>query len=102
MKTARSIPAEISEGLSEKGLIQERLGGTEPEGALPGETLIRATSENSTRVKISAASRPTWVRAESSIPITTIAVMITIQITPTAVTATVDSARLSRPKSSNE
>jgi hypothetical protein len=35
MKTARSIPAEISLGLSENGLIQERLGWTEPEGALP-------------------------------------------------------------------
>ena len=51
-------------------------------------------------MKISAASRPIWVRAESSIPITTIAVMITIQITPTAVTATVDSARLVSPNSS--
>ena len=36
---------------------------------------------------ISAASSPTWVRAESSIPITTIAVISTIQSTPTAVTA---------------
>ena len=40
------------------------------------------------------------MRAESSIPITTIAVMITIQITPTAVTATVDSAAAVQPKSS--
>ena len=47
---------------------------------------------NSARVKISAASRPTWVRAESSIPITTIEVMMMIQTTPTAVTAKVDSA----------
>ena len=49
---------------------------------------------------ISAASRPTWVRAESSIPITTIAVMITIQSTPTAVTAAVDRRRPVQPKSS--
>ena len=41
---------------------------------------------------ISAASRPIWVRAESSIPISTIAVISAIQTTPTAVTAAVDSA----------
>jgi hypothetical protein len=35
MKTASSIPAEISAGLSEKGLIHERLGWIELEGALP-------------------------------------------------------------------
>ena len=62
--------------------------------------MTSATTEKRARVKISAASNPTWVRAESSIPITTIAVMIAIQITPTVVTARVDSARVSRPKSS--
>ena len=63
-------------------------------------TLTSATTEKSARVKISAASSPTWVRAESSIPITTIAVMITIQMTPTVVTARVDSASVLRSKSS--
>ena len=100
MKTAKSIPAEISEGLRAKGLIQERLGSIEFGPALPEMTLIRATTEKRARVKISAASRPTWVRAESSIPITTIAVMITIQITPTRVTAKVELAAASQPKSS--
>ena len=76
MKTARSIPAEISEGLRAKGLIQEKLGSIEFGPAWPVMTLISATTEKRARVKISAASSPTWVRAESSIPITTIAVMI--------------------------
>ena len=56
-----------------------------------------ATMANSARVKISAASRPIWVRAESSIPITTIAVIRRIQTTPTAVTAAVEAAAESQP-----
>ncbi len=79
---------------------QERLGSIEASGALPEKTLTRATIANSARVTISAPSRPTWVRAESSIPITTIEVISAIQTTPSAVTATVDSARLFSPKSS--
>ena len=51
---------------------------------------------------ISAPSRPTWVRAESSIPITQIAVITAIQITPTNVTANVDAAAESQPTSRNE
>ena len=43
-------------------------------------------------MRISAPSKPTWVRAESSIPIVTIAVMMMIQITPTKVTQKVESA----------
>ena len=46
---------------------------------------------------ISAPSRPTWVRAESSIPITTIEVIRAIQMTPTRVTATVEAAADSQP-----
>src|ERR1700759_2535610 len=100
MKTAKSIPAEISEGLRAKGLIQEKLGSIEFGPALPEMTLTRATPEKRARVKISAASNPTWVRAESSIPITTIAVMITIQITPTRGTAKVGLAAASQLNSS--
>ena len=48
---------------------------------------------------ISAVSSPIWVRAESSIPISTIAVISAIQSTPTAVTATVEAAAESQPKS---
>src|ERR1700761_680691 len=102
MNTASSIPAEISEGLSANGLIQEKLGSIEFGPALPEITLIRATTEKRAKVKISAASRPTWVRAESSIPRSTIQVISTIQATPTAVTAAVDSAAAVQPKSSNE
>ena len=46
---------------------------------------------------ISAASSPIWVRAESSIPIRTIAVMSAIQTTPTTVTAKVEAAAESQP-----
>ena len=41
------------------------------------------------------------MRAESSMPITQIAVITAIQITPTKVTAKVDSAALSQPTSRN-
>ena len=53
-------------------------------------------------VMISAPSRPTCVRAESSMPITQIAVMTAIHTTPTNVTASVDAAALSQPTSRNE
>ena len=42
------------------------------------------------------------MRAESSMPITQIAVMTAIQITPTSVTANVDAAAASQPTSRNE
>ena len=57
---------------------------------------------NSASVMISAPSSPTCVRADSSMPITQIAVMIAIQTTPTAVTANVDAAADCQPTSRNE
>jgi hypothetical protein len=63
---------------------------------------MSATSANAASVTISAPSRPTCVRADSSMPITQIAVMIAIQTTPTAVTANVESAALSHSTSRNE
>ena len=56
---------------------------------------------NSASVMTSAPSRPTWVRADSSMPITQIAVITAIQSTPTSVTAKVESAALSQPTSRN-
>ena len=69
--------------------------------ASPVATFTSATTEKSTSVISSAPSRPTCVRAESSMPITQIAVITAIHTTPTAVTATVESAALCQPKSRN-
>ena len=103
MNTATSTPAisasteSIANGLSQLGLKSTASGP-----ASPVATLTSATIANSASVMISAPSSPTWVRAESSIPITQIVVMIAIHTTPTAVTATVLAAALSQPKSRNE
>ena len=56
---------------------------------------------NSASVITSAPSSPTCVRADSSMPITQIAVITAIQITPTKVTAKVESAALCQSKSRN-
>src|SRR6478609_4841281 len=103
MNTAISTPLTIA--LNElicSGLIHAKLGLTAWGPAVPAATLTSATIENSRSVTSSALSSPTCVRADSSIPITQIAVMIAIQTTPTAVTATVESAALCQPTSRNE
>src|ERR1044072_2916895 len=97
MKTASSIPAEISLRLRLNGLSQEKLGSIEPAGAPPAYTLTSATTAKAARVTISAASSPIWVRAESSLPISTIAVTTQIQTPPTAATAAVEAAAESQP-----
>ena len=103
MNTAMSTPPisasteSIANGLSHSGLKSTAFGP-----ASPVATLTSATIANSASVISSAPSRPTCVRADSSIPITQIAVMIAIHTTPTAVTATVLAAALSQPKSRNE
>ena len=56
---------------------------------------------NRASVITSAPSRPTCVRADSSMPITQIAVITAIQITPTSVTAKTESAALCQSKSRN-
>jgi hypothetical protein len=100
MNTAISTPLTIAETLSiSNGLIHERLGSTALSPALPVATATSATTANTTSVMISALSRPTCVRAESSIPITQIAVMTAIHTTPTAVTARVESAAPCQPTS---
>src|SRR3954452_23272938 len=100
MNTAISTPLTSAEKLPiSSGLIQERLGSTALGPALPVATATRATTANTTRVTISAPSRPTCVRADSSMPITQIVVMTAIQTTPTAVTAAVESAALCQPTS---
>ena len=50
------------------GENQPRSGLTEPSGASPVATLASATTANRTSVRISAPSRPTCVRADSSMP----------------------------------
>jgi hypothetical protein len=66
---------------------------------VPAATFAKATIAKSERVSSSALRRPTCVRAESSIPMTQIAVMIAIHTTPTAVTAAVESAADCQPTS---
>src|ERR1044072_8720318 len=103
MNTAISTP--LISALNEStwnGLSHDRLGSTECGPASPDATLTRATIENSTSVMISAPSRPTCVRADNSMPMTQIVVMIAIQMTPTAVTANVESAPPRKPTSRNE
>src|SRR5262245_34098933 len=84
------------------GFSHDRLGSTASGPASPAATLTSATTENRTSVTISAPSRPTCVRADSSMPITQIVVMTAIQTTPTSVTANVESAALCQPTSRNE
>src|ERR1044072_7355866 len=84
------------------GFSHDSDGSTEWGPASPVATLTSATTENSTSVTISALSSPTCVRAESSMPMVQIGVMIAIQITPTSVTANVESAALCQPTSRNE
>src|SRR5512133_2160807 len=100
MKTATSTPATSASIAS--GLSQLRLGSTACGAAWPAATLTSATTANTASVTISALSSPTCVRAESSIPTTQIQVMIAIQTTPTAVTASVESAADCQPTSRNE
>ncbi len=52
----------------------------------PPYTLASATIEKMTRITSSAPNRATCVRAESSIPMKQMAVITTIQMTPTKVT----------------
>jgi hypothetical protein len=100
MKTESSTPLTNASKLSTaNGLIQEMLGSTALGPASPAATLTRATTAKMPSVISSALRRPTWVRAESSMPITQIAVMIAIHTTPTAVTAAVELAALSQSKS---
>src|SRR6476646_7893324 len=103
MNTAISTPLimALTESIG-NWLIHDVLGSTACGPASPFATLTSATTENSASVRISAPSRPTCVRAESSMPITQIAVMTTIHTTPTAVTAAVESAALCHPTSRNE
>src|SRR5262245_13019065 len=107
MNTASSIPPTNGPGDAENGLIfpsgmsngfsHDSAGWMASGPASPPYTLINATTENTTNVRISAPSSPTWVRADNSIPITQITVITAIQITPTTVTAKVDgSAPLSK------
>ena len=103
MKIAISTPliSASNESIS-SGFSHERLGSTESGPASPVATLISATTANAASVRISAPSSPTCVRAESSMPMTQIVVITAIQTTPTAVTATTDSAALSQPTRRNE
>src|SRR3954454_1644537 len=103
MNTAISTPLinALVESIA-KGFSHDRLGSTESGPASPVATLISATTENSTSVMISAPRRPTWVRADSSMPMTQIVVMTAIHTTPTVVTANVESAALCQPTSRNE
>src|ERR1700754_3234105 len=66
----------------------------------PSPTRTSATAANAASVTISAASSQRCVRALTSTPITQTPVMIAIQTTPTAVTASVDGALM--PNSRNE
>src|SRR4029078_9647672 len=103
MNTARGTP--LISWLVEStanGFSHDSDGSTEWGPAAPVATLTSATTENSTSVTISALSSPTCVRADSSMPMTQIVVMIAIQITPTSVTANVESAALCQPTSTNE
>ena len=103
MNTAMSTPATSASKLSTaNGLSHAMLGSTDSGPASPAATLISATTAKAASVRISAPRRPTCVRAESSMPITQIAVMIAIHTTPTDVTANVDAAALSQPTSRNE
>src|SRR5947209_12443665 len=102
MNTAMSTPLIAADTeLISSGFTHDKLGFTACGPALPVATFTRATIENKTRVTSSAPSKPTWVRAESSMPITQIAVITTIHATPTAVTATVEAAAPCQPNSKN-
>jgi hypothetical protein len=69
MNTDSSTPSTNALLLSTaNGLIHERLGSTELGPAWPEATLTSATTEKMASVMSSAPSRPTCVRAESSIP----------------------------------
>src|ERR1700755_2837785 len=98
MKTATSRPdVRATTGPTENGENQSSCGVSAPS---PSPTRTSATTANAASVTISAASSQRCVRALTSTPITQTAVMIAIQTTPTAVTASVDGA--STPKSRNE
>jgi hypothetical protein len=103
MNTATSTPATSASNESiSSGFNQLKLKSTASAPASPLATLTSAKIANSSSVISSALSRPTCVRAESSMPITQIAVMIAIQTTPTSVTASVEAAAESQPTSRNE
>jgi hypothetical protein len=103
MNTAMSTPeTSASKESMANGLSQPRLGSTAFGPASPAAIFTKATIANRASVISSAPSRPTCVRADSSMPITQIVVMIAIHITPTAVTATVESAALCQSTSRNE
>ena len=100
MKIAMSTPpisADV-ESIS-NGFSHERLGSTALGPAVPAATLISAMTANSVSVTSSAPSRPTCMRADSSMPRTQIHVISAIQTTPTAVTAAVDAAADCQPTS---
>src|SRR5580765_1705989 len=101
MKTASRTPATNAFRLGTwNGLNHDHCGWLDP-GGFCVYTLISATIANTIRITYSAASRNHCVRAESSMPIVTMAVMIRIQITPTNVTQKVLAAAWSAPKSRN-
>src|SRR3954454_14136256 len=93
MKTASRTPdvSALVESIA-NGENHESSGSIALGPASPAYTLTSATTANSASVTTSAESRKYCVRALSSMPIVVIAVMITIQTTPTAVIAAVDSA----------
>src|SRR5580765_5905759 len=101
MKTPSRTPAISALRLGIwKGLNHDHAGWVEP-GGFCVYTLISATTANAIRIRYSAASRNHCVRADNSIPMVTIAVMIRIQITPTNVTQNVLAAAPDAPTSRN-
>src|SRR5918997_1585152 len=104
MKTASRMPvvsAAVPPSIA-NGENHVSCGCSEPASASPEYTRTSATRANSPSVSSSAPSRPTCVRADSSMPIVVIAVMTMIHTTPTAVTAATEPAADSQPTSLNE
>src|SRR5882757_5606550 len=103
MKTASSTPlvsAAVPPSIA-NGENHDSAGCSAAADASPEYTFTSATTEKTTSVTTSAPSRYHCVRADSSIPMTVIAVMTAIQTTPTRVTANVELAAASQPKSLN-
>ena len=71
---------------------------SDPSGAVPPKTLARATTAKSRSAPTWATIKMSWKWAESSVPMTHMAVIATMMITANSVIATFEPARPSRPK----
>src|SRR5512138_3589796 len=101
MKMPSSTPSTSAWKLETwKGLSHEKLNGTSV-STLVVATLTNATTENSASVSTSAVSSHRCVRALSSMPMTQIHVIRTIQRTPMIDTAHAVEAALVMPNSRN-